>query len=73
VPDVVGVPSIQARTILIQAGFMPNVIEVADTGLEEDVVLAQAPEAQTSARIGSSVTITINNLKGYTPPPPSGQ
>ena len=73
VPDVVGVPSIQARTILIQAGFMPNVIEVADTGLEEDVVLAQAPEAETSARIGSSVTITINNLNGFTPPPPSGQ
>ena len=73
VPDVVGIPSIQARTILIQAGFTPNVIEVADTGLEEDVVLAQAPEAETSARIGSSVTITINNLNGYTPPPPSGQ
>ncbi len=73
VPDVVGVPSIQARTILIQAGFMPNIIEVADAGLEEDVVLAQAPEAETSARIGSSVTITINNLNGYTPPPPSGQ
>ena len=52
---------------------MPNVVEVADTGLEEDVVLAQAPEAETSARIGSSVTITINNLNGYTPPPPSGQ
>ena len=73
VPDVIGVPSIQARTILIQAGFTPNIIEVADAGLEEDVVLAQAPEAETSARIGSSVTITINNLNGYTPPPPSGQ
>ena len=73
VQDVIGVPSIQARTILIQAGFTPNIIEVADAGLEEDVVLAQAPEAETSARIGSSVTITINNLNGYTPPPPSGQ
>ena len=58
---------------MIQAGFTPNIIEVADAGLEEDVVLAQAPEAETSARIGSSVTITINNLNGYTPPPPSGQ
>lgn len=63
VPDVLGVSRIQATTILIQAGFIPNVIETQDSEQLGGVVLAQAPAADESAKIGSSVTITINTYK----------
>lgn len=64
VPDVIGVSKIQATTILIQAGFIPNVIETQDSEQPSGVVLAQAPAADESAKIGSSVTITVNVYKG---------
>jgi serine/threonine-protein kinase len=60
VPDVIGVSKIQATTILIQAGFIPNVIETQDAEQPSGVVLAQAPASEESAKIGSSVTITVN-------------
>jgi serine/threonine-protein kinase len=71
VPDVLGVPKIQATTILIQAGFIPNVIETQDAEQPSGVVLAQAPSADESAKIGSSVTITINIYKADAAPSPS--
>ena len=71
VPDVLGVPRIQATTILIQAGFIPNVIETQDSEQPSGVVLAQAPAADESAKIGSSVTITINTYKGEPAPSPT--
>lgn len=64
VPDVIGVAKIQATTILIQAGFIPNVIETQDADQPSGIVLAQAPAGDESAKIGSSVTITVNNYKG---------
>ena len=64
VPDVIGVSKIQATTILIQAGFIPNVVETQDSEQPSGVVLAQAPAADESAKIGSSVTITVNVYKG---------
>lgn len=64
VPDVIGVPKIQATTILIQAGFIPNVIETQDSEQPTGIVLAQAPAGDESAKIGSSVTITVNTYKG---------
>ena len=71
VPDVLGTSKIQATTILIQAGFIPNVIETYDTEQPGGVVLAQAPAADESAKIGSSVTITINAYKGDAAASPS--
>ena len=73
VPDVLGVSKIQATTILIQAGFIPNVIETQDAEQPSGVVLAQAPAADESAKIGSSVTITINTYKGDPASSPSPQ
>lgn len=64
VPDVLGLSKIQATTILIQAGFIPNVLETQDSEQPGDVVLAQAPAGDESAKIGSSVTITVNTYKG---------
>ena len=72
VPDVIGASKIQATTILIQAGFIPNVIETQDADQPSGVVLAQAPASEESAKIGSSVTITVNTYKaepGVTPTP----
>jgi serine/threonine-protein kinase len=67
VPDVLGATKVEATTILIQAGFVPNVIEVQDAEQPIGVVLAQAPAADESAKIGSSVTITINTFKQVAP------
>lgn len=71
VPDVLGISKIEATTILIQAGFIPNVIETQDAEQPSGVVLAQAPAADESAKIGSSVTITVNTYKGEVAPSPS--
>jgi serine/threonine protein kinase len=71
VPNVLGISKIQATTILIQAGFIPNVIETQDADQPSGVVLAQAPAAEESAKIGSSVTITVNTYKGDAVPTPT--
>ncbi|MFM7191063.1 MAG: hypothetical protein ACKOX2_09630, partial [Microcystaceae cyanobacterium] len=39
VPDVLGTTKVEATTILIQAGFIPNVIEVQDADQPIGVVL----------------------------------
>lgn len=60
VPDVRGKTEIEARTILTQSGFTPQVIEAYDAAQPEGVVLAQAPDPGTLRTLGSTVTITIN-------------
>jgi len=60
VPSLVGVTEIQARTLLVQAGFLVREIYAYDASQELGVVLAQAPEAGTTRIIGSTVTITVN-------------
>ena len=60
VPYLIGTSEIQARTILVQAGFLIKQISGYDPALEIGLVLAQAPEAGTTQTIGSSVTITVN-------------
>lgn len=62
VPLLVGLNEIQARTILVQAGFLVQQIEAADPTQVDGVVLAQAPDAGTMQTIGSTVTITINRI-----------
>jgi len=60
VPQLIGLTEIEARTILTQGGFLPSVIYAFETGKDLDTVLAQAPDAGTSANIGSVITITVN-------------
>jgi beta-lactam-binding protein with PASTA domain len=56
----VGMSEIQARTVLSQAGFLIQVVTASDPNQALDVVLAQAPNADTIQTIGSTVTITVN-------------
>jgi len=60
VPQLVGLSEIQARTTLVQAGFLVNIIYASDNSQPDSVVLAQAPASGSTQTIGSSVTVTIN-------------
>ncbi len=67
VPDVRGLSEIQARTTLIQAGFLPRIVDASDPNADGDTVLAQAPEPGVTKIVGTSVTITINRVAAPTP------
>jgi serine/threonine-protein kinase len=58
VPDVVGKTEEQAKATLGQAGFTIQVIEQASTS-PVGTVLAQSPDATTTLKKGSQVTITV--------------
>jgi serine/threonine-protein kinase len=60
VPALIGVDAIQAKTILVQVGFLVNEIDAYDANQPIGVVIRQAPDAGTTQTIGKSVTITIN-------------
>jgi serine/threonine-protein kinase len=60
VPNLVGVEAIQAKTTLIQAGFLIKEFYDYDSTQPVGVVIRQAPDAGTTQTIGKSVTITIN-------------
>jgi serine/threonine-protein kinase len=60
VPNLIGVEAIQAKTLLIQAGFLIKEFYDLDSAQPAGVVIRQAPEAGTTQTIGKSVTITIN-------------
>ncbi len=60
VPLLIGVDAIQAKTILVQAGFLVNEIDAYDASQPVGIVIRQAPDAGTTQTIGKSVTITIN-------------
>jgi serine/threonine-protein kinase len=60
VPDLIGVEAIQAKTLLIQAGFLVREFNDYDSTQAEGVVIRQAPDAGTTQTIGKPVTITIN-------------
>ena len=60
VPNLIGVEAIQAKTLLIQAGFLIKEFYDLDSEQPAGVVIRQAPEAGTTQTIGKSVTITIN-------------
>ena len=60
VPSLIGVDAIQARTILVQVGFLVNEIEAYDPDQPVGIVIRQAPDADTTQTIGKSVTITVN-------------
>ena len=60
VPTLVGIEAIQAKTLLIQAGFLIKEFYDFDAAQPIGVVIRQAPDAGTTQTIGKSVTITIN-------------
>ncbi len=60
VPSLIGTDAIQAKTILVQAGFLVNEIDAYDANQPIGIVIRQAPDAGTTQTIGKSVTITIN-------------
>ena len=60
VPELIGVDAIQARTLLVQAGFLVNALDAYDVNQPIGIVIRQAPDAGTTQTIGKSVTITIN-------------
>ena len=60
VPSLIGVEAIQAKTLLIQAGFLIKEFYDYDSTQPLGVVIRQAPDAGTTQTIGKSVTITIN-------------
>jgi len=60
VPNLIGVEAIQAKTLLIQAGFLVREFNDYDSTQAAGVVIRQAPEAGTAQTIGKPVTITIN-------------
>ena len=60
VPALIGIDAIQAKTILVQVGFLVNELEAFDANQPVGTVIRQAPDAGTTQTIGKSVTITIN-------------
>ena len=60
VPNLIGIDGIQAKTLLVQAGFLINELEASDPDQPTGVVIRQAPDGGTTQTIGKSVTITIN-------------
>ena len=60
VPALIGTDALQAKTILVQAGFLVNEVEGYDADQPLGIVIRQAPDAGTTQTIGKSVTITIN-------------
>lgn len=60
VPQLIGIEAIQAKTLLIQAGFLIKEFSDYDATLPLEVVIRQAPDGGTTQTIGKSVTLTIN-------------
>ena len=60
VPSLIGTEALQAKTILVQEGFLVREVEGYDANQPIGVVIRQAPDGGTTQTIGKSVTITIN-------------
>jgi len=60
VPSLIGIDAIQAKTLLVQAGFLVREVQAYDSTQPIGVVIRQAPDAGSTQTIGQSVTITIN-------------
>ena len=60
VPNLIGTDALQAKTILVQSGFLVREVEGFDANQPIGVVIRQAPDGGTTQTIGKSVTITVN-------------
>jgi serine/threonine-protein kinase len=67
VPGVEGLPATEARTILEQAGFAVVIEDEVTDAAPAGSVLRQAPAAETTARLGTTVTLTA--ATAAEPPP----
>jgi serine/threonine-protein kinase len=56
----IGIDALQAKTLLVQAGFLVKEVEGYDANQPLGIVIRQAPDAGVVQTIGKSVTITIN-------------
>ena len=60
VPNVVGVALADAKTALINAGFVPVTAHTSSSTVASGTVVSQDPEAGTQAANGSQVTVTVS-------------
>ncbi|MCM1086878.1 MAG: Stk1 family PASTA domain-containing Ser/Thr kinase [Muribaculaceae bacterium] len=60
VPGVVGKSQSEATSILENAGFVVSVTESYDSTVQNNYVISQSPEAETTAPAGSSITIRVS-------------
>jgi serine/threonine-protein kinase len=67
VPDLIGATEAQARTDLVQAGFVPEVLYQEADAEVAGTVIAQSPQAGGGLDRGATVVITVATA----PPPPT--
>ena len=80
-PDVTGKTEQQAKSILGSAGFKSTTVTGTQPGANPGTVINQSPTAGTSAKIGSTVTITVTPTQltvpavviGQTAPQPTAE
>ena len=63
IPNVVGLRSLEAQQIVIDAEFTP-IVKKVDSSAPVNTVLEQAPPGDATATLGSGVTLTVSNGKG---------
>lgn len=70
VPNVVGLPQVEAQAVLRSAGFIPQLsAEVYDKTVPANVVISQNPEAGAKCRKGREVYYTISKGQQYSKVP----
>jgi len=67
VPDLVGASEAQAKTDLVQVGFVPEILYQESLEATAGTVIAQSPQPGTGLDRGSTVVITVSTA----PPPPT--
>jgi serine/threonine-protein kinase len=67
VPDLVGASEAQAKTDLVQVGFVPEVLYQESMDATAGTVIAQSPQPGTGLDRGATVVITVSTA----PPPPT--
>ena len=63
VPDVMGLSSEEAQTMLVEANFTP-IVEKVSSSKQKNTVIAQAPGGGTTLELGSAVALQVSNGKG---------
>jgi len=63
IPDVVGKSQEEAERILREAGYVPDVVESANTTEPKGTVIQQSPPAGQQAQEGSTVTIVVSSYE----------
>src|SRR5690606_22949012 len=61
VPDVVGQDQVAAQAAIVQAGLVPDVVEVADDDAPAGEVVSQDPAGNTQTERGATVTLRVSS------------